>query len=175
MALKNFIKDGFYARIERIDYSKQACFIKGIVQVYEDETLSKKIFNTTFDISGNHNALEITREITDEVALFDEAPEFLNIKKCDKVLINIKNPKTDFAKQNNGYVIIREGDKIKFFSPTFIKKENKYFEKSEKTYKEIYEIKTVQQFEEKINSSNPISSLYEHIKTIEDYKDCVDV
>lgn len=176
MALKNFIKDGFYARIERIDYSKQHGFINGQVVVYEDETTTTKMFETQLSISAQNEAFHVSSSINNEEDLFLEAPEYLDIKDGDCVLINIptQSIKSDYARELNGVVVERRDGKLVFNSPYFIKKDGKYFECINGSYEETRDIVIHEQFLEIIDPNNLMKSFYDYLKSLPQYKGCID-
>lgn len=176
MALKNFIKDGFYARIERIDYSKQHGFINGQVVVYEDETTTTKMFETQLSISAQNEAVSVMRTITSEEDLFLEAPEYLDVKDGENVLIDIPRSvlKSDYARELSGVIIERRDGKLVFNSPYFIKKDGKYFECINGSYEETRDIVIHEQFLEIIDPNNLMKSFYDYLKSLPQYKGCID-
>ena len=179
MALKNFIKQGTYLTFERIDYSKTGRYLQANIVVYADETKSEAILQTSIYIGGSYEALPIKKTIRTEDELLDEAPEYLGINTDEAILIAIDNPTSDYAKQINNFIIYKAPDnQVSIQSPLYIYdiESDSVLERRINKFEKIddFVIKTRQQFEKYIDSSNIVKSFYEILKRMPLYKDCED-
>lgn len=177
MALKNFMKGGVYVRIERVDYSKQGYKISGNIAIYEDDTATNKLFETqvTLNASGGNYA-NVDRIITTEDDLLLEAPEFIDILNGENVLIELdKKAKSDYAEDMDGTIISKTDDVLSFSKYQHIKKpDGIFYTKEDDVYTVLTDVVIPEQFEEIISPTNIIESLYNYMKTLPAYSDCID-
>ena len=180
MALKNFIKEGTYLTFERIDYSKLNKHLAANIIVYADDTKQEIVLQTSLNVCSNVIATPIVDVITSEDALMDEAPEYLSLDPDESILIEIDNPECEYAKYINGFVMSRNSDGgLSVMCPLYLEDKNHdIYERDDLTKKFVkmdkYIIKTSQQFDRAIDSSNIVKSFYEILKRMPLYKDCID-
>lgn len=180
MALKNFLKQGSYLTIERIEFSKTSRYLAANIIVYNDETKKEVLLQTSVCVGGNYDAIPVSKIFTDEDALMDEAPEYIGLKKGEGYLVQINDPISDYAKHVNDLVIFRDVEEtVSLISPAFIYNtvEDACYEKiSERKFIKLdnYNIKTSNQFNKFVDSSNIIKSFYEVLKRMPIYSGCED-
>jgi hypothetical protein len=180
MALKNFLKEGSYTRIERIDYSKHRRTLAFNIIVYSDDTLSEVLLETSMSLHGSYDVSTVNKILSTEEELYNEAPEYLNMKDSEIYLLSIESPLTEYANQLNNKIVFKLNDKITFGSPQFIylSDTKETLERSyDGTYKKVPDdkIKTFTQFDNTFKPDTLISDTYNYLKSLYIYSDCENI
>lgn len=168
MAIKNFIINGSYSRIERFDYSKHFRFINVGLAIYEDSTLTRCITTVQLQINGCYIPTYFSGYITDEETLLD--PSLIT---CDKYFVNIADPQNDFAKNVNHKLIYRsQDDRIILEQPEYYYSvsESKYYRFINDSLTELNTICTNQQFDDYFKvTENLIKLTYKYLLTLPEF------
>lgn len=175
MALKNFMMNNTYTRIESTQYSKQQGYIAVSLSVYTDDTCAAPVLQFSKALHPSQVAVAYTDVITEEAALLDAA----NIAETFK-LVAVANPANTYVHTINNKLIQRtQAAGIITEQPLYILNSATQEISKLNCVKGIYEvstaIETTQAFAAYFNGDpDKIKLMYQWLKQQAEFAHCLD-
>lgn len=180
MALRNFVINDSYSRIELITYSKQKRQLSARFVVYEDATLQRVIIDSVHNINGAKEAIFVDNVLNDRAYVVEQTPEWRDLVPGENNLILL----TDEEVAGNEFLVgINRSIVRKTVNGGIIYERPEYMTNGTVLQKRLPDgtlgpcpfIETKQQFEETFPTDKVIPALYIYMKSLPEFVGCVDV
>lgn len=179
MAIRNFVKNGTYSRIETFSYSKHSRQASANFVVYEDETLERKLLSNQYHIDCSCAAVETGKIIEANELLDVMLPDYGPLKNGDTRLIMIPEGdpslENDFIAQVNTRVVTRSNGQLLYLEPLYVLAEGVlYKRKANGKLRVCKDVETAQQFDVIFSNNSLLNDMYKIIKNRPEFSGCID-